>query len=382
MAALASGSSSDADQAAGDDDGDGGDGGGGSANGGGARRLTRREKRKLMDISQGRQFLRDMDPTMAKLEQEHEKITRVKNIERIQMGRYEIDTWYFSPFPEEYCRATPLLHVCEFCLKYMRERLTLERHAAKCQFRHPPGAEIYRDTAKQLTVFEVDGEVDKVYCQNLCLLAKLFLDHKTLYYDVESFLFYVLCEYDDDGCHPVAYFSKEKDSAENFNLACIMTLPPYQRKGYGKFLISLSYALSQREGKAGSPEKPLSDLGMLGYRSLWSHVILSLLQRHRGNLSIADMSRMTGITNEDIISTLHALHLIRYWRGQHIVAVSAETLAQHLPSDPAKQPLLCDMDKLQWPVQWRKKSRNGGAGAAAGSGGGGGGGRGSRGGAS
>ncbi len=32
----------------------------------------------------------------------------------------------------------------------------------------------------------------QVYGQNLCLLAKLFLDHKTLHYDVEPFLFYVL----------------------------------------------------------------------------------------------------------------------------------------------------------------------------------------------
>ena len=30
--------------------------------------------------------------------------------------------------------------------------------------------------------------------QNLCLLAKLFLDHKTLYYDVEPFMFYVMTE--------------------------------------------------------------------------------------------------------------------------------------------------------------------------------------------
>ena len=45
-------------------------------------------------------------------------------------------------------------------------------------------------------VFEVDGNVNRIYCQNLCLLAKLFLDHKTLYYDVEPFLFYVLTSND------------------------------------------------------------------------------------------------------------------------------------------------------------------------------------------
>lgn len=43
---------------------------------------------------------------------------------------------------------------------------------------------------------QVDGNANKIYCQNLCLLAKLFLDHKTLYYDVEPFLFYVLTKND------------------------------------------------------------------------------------------------------------------------------------------------------------------------------------------
>lgn len=61
-----------------------------------------------------------------------------------------------------------------------------------------------------MSVFEVDGKTNKVYCQNLCLLSKLFLDHKTLYYDVDPFLFYVLCELDEDGAHIVGYFSKEK----------------------------------------------------------------------------------------------------------------------------------------------------------------------------
>lgn len=55
---------------------------------------------------------------------------------------------------------------------------------------------------------QVDGNANKIYCQNLCLLAKLFLDHKTLYYDVEPFLFYVLTKNDELGCHLVGYFSK------------------------------------------------------------------------------------------------------------------------------------------------------------------------------
>jgi len=53
----------------------------------------------------------------------------------------------------------------------------------------------------------VDGNVNKIYCQNLCLLAKLFLDHKTLYYDVEPFLFYVLTKNDSKvSCRVICIF--------------------------------------------------------------------------------------------------------------------------------------------------------------------------------
>jgi histone acetyltransferase MYST1 len=168
-------------------------------------------------------------------------ITRVKNVQKIEIGRYEVDTWYFSPYPEEYWGDK--MYLCEFTLKYMRKRKTLLRHKQKCQLRHPPGNEIYREG--NLSVFEVDGKTNKIYCQNLCLMAKLFLDHKTLYYDVDPFLFYVLTECDSKGAHIVGYFSKEKQSPERYNLACILIFPPFQRKGYGKFLISISYTLSQ-----------------------------------------------------------------------------------------------------------------------------------------
>jgi hypothetical protein len=45
----------------------------------------------------------------------------------------------------------------------------------------------------------------------------------------------------------VGYFSKEKESPDGNNVACILTLPPYQRKGYGKLLIAFSYELSKLE---------------------------------------------------------------------------------------------------------------------------------------
>ena len=57
-------------------------------------------------------------------------------------------------------------------------------------------------------MFEVDGRASKQYCQNLCLMAKLFLDHKTLFFDVEPFLFYVLTVNGTDGSHVIGYFSK------------------------------------------------------------------------------------------------------------------------------------------------------------------------------
>lgn len=33
---------------------------------------------------------------------------------------------------------------------------------------------------------------------------------------------------------------QEKESSEDYNVACILTLPPYQRKGYSKLLIEFS----------------------------------------------------------------------------------------------------------------------------------------------
>ena len=49
-------------------------------------------------------------------------------IKKIVIGRFEIDTWYSSPYPEEYARLTKL-YLCEFCLKYMKTPTITRRHA-------------------------------------------------------------------------------------------------------------------------------------------------------------------------------------------------------------------------------------------------------------
>jgi hypothetical protein len=52
-------------------------------------------------------------------------------IKTIAFGRYELDTWYHSPYPEEYARLGRL-YMCEFCLKYMKSQTILRRHMVSC----------------------------------------------------------------------------------------------------------------------------------------------------------------------------------------------------------------------------------------------------------
>ncbi|KKA27772.1 hypothetical protein TD95_004450, partial [Thielaviopsis punctulata] len=235
-------------------------------------------------------------------------------IECIDFGGWEIDTTYAAPYPEEYSRNR-ILYICEFCLKYMNSDYVAWRHKLKCPAKYPPGDEIYRH--KSVSVFEVDGRKHPVYCQNLCLLAKLFLGSKTLYYDVEPFLFYVLCEYDELGYHFVGYFSKEKRASSQNNVSCILTLPIHQRKGYGNLLIDFSYLLTRVEHKTGSPEKPLSDMGLVSYRNYWRLALCKYFIQHYDNdqhltqgLSIRQISEDTGLTADDVISALEGLRCL------------------------------------------------------------------------
>ncbi|TIB18969.1 hypothetical protein E3P92_00269 [Wallemia ichthyophaga] len=230
-------------------------------------------------------------------------------IKSLLFGDYEIQTWYAAPYPEEYINLpNGRMYLCEWCLSYRKSEFQMKRHHRKCKYHSPPGDEIYR--SGNVKIFEVDGRKNRIYCQNLCLLAKMFLDHKTLYYDVEPFLFYVITQHTPLGEEFVGYFSKEKRSGMGYNLSCIMTLPIRQRKGWGMFAIDFSYLLSRKEDKIGTPERPLSKLGLLSYKRYWTTAIYKALLNTPEPHTLGQLSDVTGMTIPDVTYTLRLNHLI------------------------------------------------------------------------
>ncbi|KAK2034544.1 MOZ/SAS family protein [Colletotrichum zoysiae] len=285
--------------------------------------------------------------THGSMTQNPAEISRIRNISKVQFGKHDLFPWYFSPYPEIFSQED-VIFICEFCLGYYGDEKSFTRHRRKCTLQHPPGNEIYRDDS--VSFFEIDGRRQRTYCRNLCLLSKMFLDHKTLYYDVDPFLFYVMTTRDDKGCHIIGYFSKEKESADGYNVACILTLPQYQRKGYGRLLIQFSYELSRIEGKLGSPEKPLSDLGLLSYRQYWGENILDLLVGYNERdekTTIESISSALAVIPQDVEHTLQALKMQVYHKGEHKIVIP-EKLIQQREKQKMKQKRLIDASKIQW----------------------------------
>ncbi|KAI1000296.1 Histone acetyltransferase [Podosphaera aphanis] len=261
--------------------------------------------------------------------QNQAEISRIRNISKVQFGRYDLFPWYFSPYPEAFTQED-VIYICEFCLCYYGDLKPFTRHRMKCTLQHPPGNEIYRDD--YVSFFEIDGRRQRTWCRNLCLLSKMFLDHKTLYYDVDPFLFYVMTSRDHKGFHLVGYFSKEKESADGYNVACILTLPQFQRKGYGRLLIQFSYELSAKEMKTGSPEKPLSDLGLLSYRQYWTENLVKILLEKNAqaeSVSIESLSQELAMTTQDVESTLQALKMQVYHKGEHKIILPTHVIQKY-----------------------------------------------------
>ena len=156
----------------------------------------------------------------------------------------------------------------------------------------------------------------QIFCQNLSLFAKLFLDNKSVFFDVSGFNYFLLVH--NPTSQIVGFFSKEKMSWDNNNLACILIFPPWQRKGLGSILMGVSYEISRREEILGGPEKPISDLGKKGYKMFWGREIARWLlecketdrKKGKGMVSVKDVSLGTWIHGEDCLGILREMGLV------------------------------------------------------------------------
>ena len=111
--------------------------------------------------------------TSGSMTQNVHEIARVKNLNKLQIGKYLVEAWYFSPYPAEFAHL-PILYICELCLSYFPSPVMFGRHRTKCKMVHPPGNEIYRH--EDISFFEIDGKKQPQWCRNLSLLSKCFLD--------------------------------------------------------------------------------------------------------------------------------------------------------------------------------------------------------------
>ncbi|CAD2218782.1 histone acetyltransferase [Angomonas deanei] len=233
------------------------------------------------------------------------------------LQQYSFSPWYYAPYGlllPEYDPLLPLptdpekpasggsvncyirdAYLCPFSLRLhsSAEQLRHETRHYRAGRLRPPGVEIYRDTERGLSVFEVNGSKYKTYSRFLFLLGKSFLENKLSGHDVHNYYFYVVCLHhrhfphyinDPSAMYFAGYFSWEK-GVQEYNLACIVTLPCFTGasdttvpRQLGQFMIALSYEMGYRRQQVGTPERPLSDLGEVTYRRYWQRVLLPWLQ--------------------------------------------------------------------------------------------------------
>jgi len=259
---------------------------------------------------------------------------RTCKIDMIQLGLNRMQPWYFSPYPKEFS-SLECLYLCEFCLQPFGSSWSLARHECKCELHHPPGSQVYNDG--NVSFFEVDGIRNRTYAENLCLLSKLFLEHKAVRFDTSPFMFYVMTELRGEDHHIVGYFSKEKKPPHDYNLSCILVLPVFQRRGYGRFLIEFSYELSMMQGKNGTPEAPLSYFGRVTYENYWyEKIIETILENINAStasqsnvtvtISVQEICDRTGIKREDILYTMKLKGMRTDQQDEDVFYLSSEAI--------------------------------------------------------
>lgn len=266
-----------------------------------------------------------------------------RSIKNVVLGDLLFKPWYQSIYPEDLvAKDAERLYVCCWCFRYSVDSHAFAKHKRECAHRTtPPGTKVYDHGG--YAVWEIDGEKHKLFGQNLSLFAKLFLDHKTVFFDVATFLYYILTFTDPNNSetyHVLGFFSKEKLSWDANNLACICIFPPYQHKQLGKLLMGVSYKLSGWDapgGCIGGPEKPLSDLGQKSYNRFWAERIARYFLRirpgankldpegpklksspkaskkrpQRESMTVEEIGLATGMLTEDVITAVKSMGIIQ-----------------------------------------------------------------------
>lgn len=257
------------------------------------------------------------------------------------------------------------LYVCPVCFRYTPEEEGYAGHVAIHQAEAAgmdaggeEGLLPVPETAFKVyewegyVVWEVDGETEKLYCQNLSLFAKLFLEQKSVFFDTGGFKYYVLTytkpemrgrrgrKRASSGAEEeqllfktqvLGFFSKENLSWDSNNLACILVFPPYQHRQLGQLLMAVSYKLSGWEwegGVIGGPEKPLSAMGRKAYLRFWSeriarffmgqtadadqHKVFEKISKRKTGfakeeMTVKDIGDRTGMLTEDVIAALNEM---------------------------------------------------------------------------
>ncbi|KAL4818034.1 acyl-CoA N-acyltransferase [Aspergillus spinulosporus] len=295
----------------------------------------------------------DLFLPMATENSQAQSLTR--NAQHVVLGNLRFQTWYQSIYPEDLVsKDTDTLYVCQWCFRYSCDIKKYASHTRLCPHRTtPPGTKVYDHAG--YSVWEVDGADHKLFGQNLSLFAKLFLDHKSVFFDVVSFLYYILVFTNPNNAgndlnetyHILGFFSKEKLSWDANNLACILVFPPYQHKQLGKLLMGISYKISGWERDSsliGGPEKPLSEMGSRSYTRFWEERIAryllllsssdgqagmgataaqledSMTQKPATNkgrrkhsyklMTVQEIGRATGMLTEDVITALRGFGIV------------------------------------------------------------------------
>lgn len=282
------------------------------------------------------------------------------NIGKVTFGKYEFEPWYgnpayFNPYEGvpnmlgyEYSNmiaADPMsrkrqksysseecfidhLFVCEYCFKYSVNENEMLEHWEICRFhRENPdvGTMVYYDRKKNHIIREVKGYQDPLFCQNLCLFGKLFLDDKSVYFNIDHFNFYVFYSKDGERDYiPMGFFSKEMIAYDpTTNLACICVFPPFQRRHIGAMLIEFLYTLARLLQATSGPEIPLSPFGKVSYLNYWSkNLAKQLIQTRSRNFTLEELSTATGYRKEDVLYTLEHMEVLTQEPNGKVVLAS------------------------------------------------------------